>query len=119
MRIGEVGARFWGVMIWPGRLELVSGVVHLRPEETVFEAMLHGWWAQQSAHGLRKETTDRRERLVRRFHEFTNEFPWTWMPGHVDEWSVALLGEAQMSVSTVRGYQIDLRLFSEYVNDGR
>lgn len=103
-------------LVGAARLELVSGVVHLRPEESAFEAMLHGWWAQQSARGLRKETTDRRER---RFHEFTNEFPWTWLPGHVDEWSVAMLGEAQLSVSTVRGYQIDLRLFSEYLNDGR
>ena len=46
------------------RLELVSGVVHLRPEDAVFEAMLRGWRAQQVARGLREDTIDPRERLV-------------------------------------------------------
>jgi hypothetical protein len=38
------------------RLELVSGVVQLRPEDAVLEAMLHGWHAQQTARGLREDT---------------------------------------------------------------
>jgi hypothetical protein len=51
------------------------------------EAMLRGWRAQQSARGLRAATIDPRERLVRRFVSFTNEFPWqwgrgTWTSGH-------------------------------------
>jgi hypothetical protein len=48
-------------------LELVSGVVQLRPEEAMFEAMLRGWRAQQVARGLRMDTVEPRERLVRRF----------------------------------------------------
>jgi hypothetical protein len=31
------------------RLELVSGVIELRPQEVTFEAMLRGWRTQQGA----------------------------------------------------------------------
>ena len=63
------------------RLELVSGVVQLRPEDAMLEAMLRGWRAQQAARGLREDTIVPRERLVRRFGEFTGEYPWEWSPG--------------------------------------
>ena len=62
-------------------LELVSGVVQLRPEDAMVEAMLRGWRAQQTARGLREDTIVPRERLVRRFVAFTNEYPWQWLPG--------------------------------------
>ena len=39
-------------------LELVSGVVQLRPEDAMVEAMLRGWRAQQTARGLREDTID-------------------------------------------------------------
>src|ERR1700747_1388981 len=44
-------------------LELVSGVVPLRPEDAMTEAMLRGWRAQQAARGLTERTITRRERL--------------------------------------------------------
>jgi hypothetical protein len=53
------------------RLELVSGVAQLRPEDAMFEAMLRGWRAQQTARGLREDTMVEREQLIRRFLEFT------------------------------------------------
>ena len=62
-------------------MELVSGVVQLRPEDAMVEAMLRGWRAQQMARGLREDTVEPRERLVRRFLEFTSEYPWAWSPG--------------------------------------
>ena len=37
-------------------LELVSGVVQLRPEDAMVEAMLRGWRAQQAARGLTERT---------------------------------------------------------------
>ena len=46
-----------------------------------------------------------RERLVRRFVEFTNEYPWNWTPAHVDEWTLSLTGEKRLAPSTIRGYQ--------------
>src|SRR5205823_14655228 len=96
-------------------LELVSGVIRLRPEDAMVEAMLRGWRAQQTARGLRRDTIDTRERLVRRFLAFTNEYPWQWGPSHVDEWTISLTAEAHMAPSTIRGYQTDLRLVSEYL----
>jgi integrase/recombinase XerC len=100
-------------------LELVCGVVQLRPEQATVEAMLSGWRAQQSARGLREETIAPRERLVRRFVEFTNEYPWRWLPGHVDEWTQSLTTETNLASSTIRGYQAELRLFNEYLCDAR
>ncbi len=100
-------------------LELVSGVVQFRPEDAMVEAMLSGWRAQQVARGLRECTIVPRERLVRRFLAFTGEYPWQWGPAHVDEWTQSLTAEKRLAPSTIRGYQTDLRLFSEYVCDGR
>ena len=71
-RVGLVGAASG---------QLADGVVQLRPEEAMVEAMLQGWRAQQTARGLRAKTIGARERLVRRFLGFTNEFPWQWGPG--------------------------------------
>jgi len=100
-------------------VEFVSGVVQLRPEDAMVEAMLRGWRAQQSARGLREDTSDARERLMRRFLVFTNEFPWQWGPAHVDEWTLSLTSERHLALSTIRGYQTVLRLFSEYLADAR
>jgi site-specific recombinase XerD len=108
-----------GDLAGAARLQLVSGVVQLRPEDAMVEAMFKGWRAQQAARGLLEETIAPRERLVRRFLEFTNEYPWNWGPGDVDEWTQSLTSERQLAPSTIRGYQTDLRLFSEYLTDGR
>ena len=40
-------------------LELVSGVVRLRPEDAMFEAMLSGWRAQQAAAGCARSRSRR------------------------------------------------------------
>jgi len=98
-------------------LEMVSGVAQLRPEDAMVEAMLRGWRAQQAARGLREETIAPRERLVRRFLNFTNEYPWRWMPSHVDEWFLSMTTESRLAHSTIRGYQVDLRLFTEFLAD--
>lgn len=108
-----------GDLAGAAHLQLVSGVVQLRPEDAMVEAMLKGWRAQQTARGLQEGTIVPRERLVRRFVSFTNEYPWRWGPAHVDEWTQSLTGEQHLAPSTIRGYQTDLRLFSEYLCDGR
>ena len=100
-------------------LELVSGVAQLRPEDAMFEAMLRAWRAQQTARGLREDTMFAREQLMRRFLEFTNEYPWRWLPGHVEEFTVSLIAERHLAPSTVRNYQVSLRLFSEFLVDAR
>ncbi|MCI2422882.1 tyrosine-type recombinase/integrase [Saccharopolyspora sp. K220] len=98
-------------------LELVSGVVQLHPEDAMAESMLRGWRAQQSARGLKEDTIIARERLVRNFLEFTNEYPWRWTASHVDEWSLWMTSERHLAPSTIRGYQTDLRLFTEFLAD--
>jgi site-specific recombinase XerD len=100
-------------------LELVSGVVQLHPEDAMVEAMMRGWRAQQTARGLKADTIEAREQLVRRFMAFSNEYPWNWSPSHVDEWSLHMVSEQQLAPSTVRAYQGPLRLFTEYLTDGR
>ena len=101
-------------------MELVSGVVQLRPEDAMVEAMLRGWRAQQAARGLKDDDTiGPRERLIRRFLAFTNEYPWAWSPGHMDEWSLQLTAEQHLAPSTIRSYQCSLRLFTEFLTDGR
>lgn len=97
----------------------VSGVVRLHPAEAMFEAMLQGWRAQQTARGLREDIMGSRERLMRRFAAFTGEFPWRWEAAHVDEWSTSLTAERQMARSTIRAYQGALRMFTEFLCDGR
>lgn len=66
-----------GDLAGAAHLELVSGVVPLRPEDAMCEAMLSGWRAQQKARGLQDSTIAPRERLVRAFAGFTNEYPWS------------------------------------------
>ena len=94
-----------GDLAGAAHLELVSGVVPLRPEDAMTEAMLNGWRAQQKARGLQESTIEPRERLVRAFIGFTNEYPWNWGPGHVEEWTLALAAERHLAASTIRGYQ--------------
>jgi integrase len=91
------------------QLELVSGVVQLRPEDAMVEAMLRGWRAQQIARGLHDDTIVRRERLARGFLAYSNEFPWRWVPAHVDEWTLWLTSKKHLAPSTIRNYQMDLR----------
>ena len=98
--------------------ELLDGVLQLRPEDAMVEAMLRGWRAQQAARGLRADTAGYRERLVRRFQEFTNEFPWQWRPAHVDEWTLTLTAERHLAASTIRRLP-DRSAAVQRVPDGR
>jgi len=90
-----------GDLAGAAHLELVGGVVQLRPEDAMVEAMLNGWRAQQMARGLQDlATMAPRERLVRRFIEFTNEYPWWRESAFVDSQIMPLgKGACQASVS--------------------
>ncbi|MBC2906252.1 tyrosine-type recombinase/integrase [Streptomyces sp. PSKA01] len=107
----------------PGAAHLVlaDGVVHLAPESATFEAMLEGWARQQRTRFLDwKGTIHPRLLLVRRFADFTNEYPWQWKPCEVEAFIDHLRGRRQnFAVSTARGYQNILRLFCEYITDAR
>ncbi len=96
-------------------LELVDGVFLLHPEDTVLDAMLDGWEKQQRGRRLESETIDDRRRLVRRFVEFSGEYPWNWTAAHMDEWSFSLIAELGRARSTVRAYQGAIRQFCDLI----
>ncbi|QKW05355.1 hypothetical protein HUT18_02155 [Streptomyces sp. NA04227] len=68
------------------RLELVSGVLLLHPEDAVLDGMLDGWEKQQLGRRLEPDTIRDRQSVVRRFVDFSGEYPWNWTAGHMDEW---------------------------------
>src|SRR2546430_994789 len=66
-----------------------------------------------------RELREPRGGLVRRFLEFTNEYRWGWTAAHLEEWCRHLTAEERLAASTIRGYQCGLRLFTEFLADGR
>lgn len=106
----------------PGAAHLVlaEGVVPLDPEPAIFNAMLEGWARQQRVRFLKDETIARRLWLVQRFQAFSGLYPWQWTAEEIEAFFAGLRsGERPIAVSTARGYQMDLRLFLEYVCDRR
>ncbi|MFF7167333.1 tyrosine-type recombinase/integrase [Streptomyces sp. NPDC008086] len=103
------------------RLVLADGVVHLEPEPAVFEAMLDGWARQQRTRFLDEDGTIKpRLSVVRRFAEFTNQYPWQWEPAEVEAFIDHLRSRRRkFAVSTGRNYQNALRMFCEYATDAR
>lgn len=98
------------------RLELVEGVGLLHPQDTVFEAMLRGFAKQQrGGRRLEEKTVRDREGQLRRFATFTNAFPWQWTAADLDEWMTSLISEKGLAHSTIRSYQITVRLFGDFL----
>ncbi|MGI9118774.1 MAG: tyrosine-type recombinase/integrase, partial [Acidimicrobiales bacterium] len=69
---------------------LASGVAFLQPEDTVLDAMLDGWVAQQRSRVLAASTVENRGHTVRRFVRFTNEYPWSWTAADAEAWTSSL-----------------------------
>lgn len=99
---------------------LSAGVRFLDEPASVFNAMIEGWERQQASRRLRSTTIAARSKLVRRFQAFTDEYPWNWTPADVEDFTVSLTsGGQQLSTGTIRGYQLSLRLFIDFVTDRR
>ena len=90
----------------------------LRADEQEFEAMIQGWTDQQLSRGLRTDTINGRVLMLRRFQRFTVEWPWSWRPVDLDEFTAERRGE-QKSLPTIRAYQGSLRQFLNFVSDPR
>lgn len=102
------------------RLVLVNGLIHLDEPTAVFKAMVEGWSLQQRSRLLAASTIGPRARLVRRFAEFTSEYPWRWTPGDVEDFTTSLTsGTDRLAPSTIRGYHLALRMFLDYLTDPR
>ena len=99
-------------------LVLAQGVAQLDPPRAVFDGMLSGWDAQQRSRMLNETTITGRVWLVRRFAEFTNEYPWRWRAQDVEEFTTSLRSSGSAH-STIRGYHRILALFVAFVCDPR
>jgi hypothetical protein len=65
-----------------------------------------GWRDQQLSRNLNATTIADRDAAVRRFQRFTNEYPWTWRPQDLEEFTAELRGgDLPAALSTIRGYQ--------------
>jgi site-specific recombinase XerD len=102
-------------------LAFAANVHHLDLQGSVFAGMIAGWEDQQRSRFLRPATIEQRVSVVRRFASFSGLFPWQWTAAEAEAWISALVskGGQSMAFSTVRGYQISLRLFCEYLTDQR
>lgn len=98
-------------------LHLAEGVPLLHPEDQVYEAMLEGWQNQQLARNLAHSTIEKHVQAVRRFGEHAGTYPWEWTPQLVDEWFADLRAIHHVAQSTVRGYQVAIRGFCNYITD--
>ena len=98
-------------------LVLVSGAELLRPDVQVFEAMLEGWERQRASRNLTAATIAGGVSIVRSFHAHSGEFPWRWTPAHLEEWSSDLRSVRKVAASTLRVYQLGVRMFLGYVCD--
>jgi len=105
-----------------GELERVfgEGVHPLHLEQALFDAILAGWIRQQRSRMLCGATIGARERLVRRLQVHAGLWPWQWRAEHLEEWIEDLvLPPGRLHVSTLRNYQVVIRLFCEYLLDRR
>jgi integrase/recombinase XerC len=101
-------------------LSLAAGVVHLDEAAAVFDAMVTGWSRQQKSRLLGDETVAARTALIRRFAAFAGTFPWQWTAADVEDFTMSLMsGEGRLAPSTIRGHHVSLRLFCDYLLDGR
>ncbi len=99
-----------------GRVYVVGSVPLLHVEAQTVQEMLDGWRNQQLCRNLDHDTIEGRIRIVERFLEHTNEFPWTWTPTMAEEFFSDLRSVHHRKQSTIRGYQNALRLFCSYVS---
>lgn len=81
----------------------------------LLDEMLGGWRRQQGARRLGASIVDDRERVVRRFVEFTQGWPWSWREEQLESWVAA----NRWAHSTVRTYQNAIAMFLAYVCDPR
>lgn len=102
------------------QLVLVPGVRHLNEPEAVFNAMVAGWQRQLRSRSLSNQTVDSRISLIRRFNEFAGSHPWSWTPGDMEDFTLSLMsGSKKAAPSTIRGYHFVIRMFCDYLLDGR
>jgi site-specific recombinase XerD len=97
-------------------LYLAPGVAFISEGDAVFGAMLTGWGMQQlGGRGLGEKYVVNGGRLIRRFAEFSGDWPWEWSAHDFDEWMTDLVSRRKLAPSTLRKYQNYVRDFCNYI----
>jgi integrase/recombinase XerC len=96
---------------------LTRGVALAHPEETVFQAMLMNWAMHERARNLKHSTIEHDVTSVDLLKRFTNDYPWSWRPADLEEWSTHLLSSRRNGASTVRARQTAIGRFQRYLLD--
>lgn len=92
----------------------------LNQEQFVLDGMLAGWVDQQVSRGLAPSTITARVAMIRRLREFADAYPWAWTPEDLEAFSVELASGARpVTKSTLRGYQVVVRAFCDFITDAR
>lgn len=104
-----------GSVTGSARLVLVGTATPEAVEAALLEELLAGWSRQQQARRLGPSIIGNRERVVRRFVEFAQAWPWSWREEHLEGWVAA----NRWAHSTVRSYQSAIGCFLDYVRDPR
>jgi len=104
----------------PSPLGLLANVRPLDEEGFVFTAMLDGWRDQQLSRGLAAHTIGVRIRFVRRFAAYCEKPPWEWCPVDLEDFTVHAMSTSRpLAKATIRGYQVVVRTFCDFVTDAR
>lgn len=89
-----------------------------RADERVFDHMVKGWQAQMLARGLATDTIKERCRVVRRFQEFSGEFPWQWRPVDIEEFlAERRSGDKPISLTTLRSNSNSVAMFCAFLTN--
>ncbi|BDZ50499.1 hypothetical protein GCM10025867_48370 (plasmid) [Frondihabitans sucicola] len=97
---------------------LDPSIALFRAEDRVFEAMVDGWTSEMLARGNQVSTIKDRVSLLRRFQSFTNDYPWMWGPGDINEFAAERLsGERPIKPTTLRTDSNTIAMFCSYVSN--
>lgn len=103
----------------PGAAHLVLDptVSLLHPAEQIFDAMLIGWERNQISRNVSERSIIGNRRLLIRLAQFTNEYPWKWVPADADEFISVVKGRrlGRGAGSTIRSYQGEIRRFMSFL----
>lgn len=101
-------------------LRLLGNVSPLNECQFVFDAMLNGWRDQQLSRGLSVRTAAARIQFISRFADYCEKYPWEWEPGDLEDFTVHARSRSRpLAKSTIRGYQVTVRLFCDFLIDAR
>lgn len=99
-------------------LHPLNNVQPLHEAEWLFDRMVGGWGDQQVSRGLAAQTVKVRKKFMKRFADYCEKMPWDWGPGDLEDFTTSIVsGASPVAKSTVRAYQMMIRIFCDYITD--